>query len=314
MEFGVHIPVIVSGSDVPRMRDLVTYGIAAEQLGYRSIATSDHVVARSGWLDGPSILAAIGGATEHLELITAVLLPVVRHPAAVAQTFGSLDSMTGGRVILGVGAGAVEHDYAVTGIPWAERWARLDESIDFMRTLWGEDEPYFDGRFYHANGVGPKPRPARAGGPPIWIGSWGSAAGLRRVARLGDGWIASGFNITPERFTAARQTLAAERAKLGKSNALPNALASVFTYISDDPDESRRVATDILAPALGRDPDELLRLALLGTSEQCAARLAAYAEAGVQRVLIWPAADHLTQIERFAEQVVPLLNRSTGLH
>src|SRR6185312_8104161 len=159
MEFGVHIPVIVGESGIPSLRELAAYGVAAERLGYTSVATSDHVVARSGWLDGPSILAAIGAATEHVELITAILLPVVRHPAAVAQTFGSLDSMTGGRVILGVGAGAVEHDYTVTGIPWEERWQRLDESIAYMRTLWSEDEPYFDGRFYHAHGVGPKPRP-----------------------------------------------------------------------------------------------------------------------------------------------------------
>lgn len=308
MEFGVHIPVIVSGTDVPRLHDLVAYGVAAERLGYSSIATSDHVVARSGWLDGPSILAAIGGATERLDLITAVLLPVVRHPAAVAQIFGSLDLMTGGRVILGVGAGAVEHDYVVTGISWEERWARLDESIVFMRTLWNEDEPSFDGRFYRAHGVGPKPRPTRVGGPPIWIGSWGSPAGLRRVARLGDGWIASGFNITPERFQAACRTLAEERAKLGKPEPFDNALASVFTYISDNPAEPRRIATDVLGPALGREPDELLRLALMGTPEQCAARLAAYAKAGVQRVLIWPAADYLTQIERFARQVIPLIS------
>jgi alkanesulfonate monooxygenase SsuD/methylene tetrahydromethanopterin reductase-like flavin-dependent oxidoreductase (luciferase family) len=308
MEFGVHIPVIVSGPDVPPLRDLVAYGVTAERLGYTSVATSDHIIGRSGWLDGPSILAAIGGATEQLELMTAILLPVVRHPASVAQTFGSLDSMTGGRVILGVGAGAVEHDYTVTGIPWEERWQRLDESIDFMRTLWRDDAPQFDGRFYRANGVGPRPLPTRAGGPPIWIGSWGSPVGLRRVARLGDGWIASGFNITPERFKAAGQTLAEERAKLGKTSQFDNALASVFTYISDDPDEPRRIATEILGPALGRDPDDMLRLALMGTPESCAERLAAYAEAGVQRVVIWPAAEHHTQIERFAAQVIPLLN------
>jgi alkanesulfonate monooxygenase SsuD/methylene tetrahydromethanopterin reductase-like flavin-dependent oxidoreductase (luciferase family) len=130
---------------------------------------------------------------------------------------------------------------------------------------------------------------------------------LRRVARLGDGWIASGFNITPERFKAACHTLAEERAKLGKTDPLPNALASVFTYVSDDPDEPRRIATDILGPALGRDPNDLLNLALMGTPEQCAARLTAYAEAGVQRVLIWPAADELSQIERFAAEVIPLV-------
>jgi probable F420-dependent oxidoreductase len=307
MEFGVHIPVIVSGPDVPSLRELVAYGVAAERLGYSSIATTDHIVARGSWLDGPTIMSAIAGATERVKLITAVVLPVVRGPAAVAQTFGSLDRMTGGRVILGVGPGSLEHDYAITGVPWTERWERLDESIAFMRTLWSDDEPHFNGRFYQVHGAGPKPRPAQAGGPPIWIGSWGSPAGLRRVARLGDGWLASGFNITPERFKTACQTLAEERAQFGKREPFDNALGSVFTYISDDPAELRRIASDILSPALGREPDELLRLALMGSAEQCAARLAIYAAAGVQRVLIWPAADHLAQIERFATQVIPLL-------
>jgi len=307
MKFGVHVPVILAHDEVPPLRDLVDYGIAAERLGYSTIATSDHIVARTGWLDGPSILAAIGGATERIELMTAVLLPVVRHPAVVAQTFGSLDRMTNERVILGVSAGAHHADFDLLGIPWSERWTRLDESIEFLRTLWSEPQPHFDGRFYHADSVGPKPLPAR-GGPPIWVGSWGSPVGLRRVARLGDGWIASGFNITPERFQAAWQMIATERAKLGKApEPFDNALASVFMYISDDPAAPRRIARDILGPALGRDPHELLRLALMGTPEACAERLARYAEAGVRRLLIWPAAEPREQIERFAQQVIPLL-------
>jgi probable F420-dependent oxidoreductase len=307
MKFGVHVPVILAHDEMPPLRDFVDYGIAAERLGYSTVATSDHIVARTGWLDGPSILAAIGGATEQIELMTAVLLPVVRHPAVVAQTFGSLDRMTNGRVILGVSAGAHHGDFDLLEIPWSERWARLDESIEVMRTLWTEPQPHFSGRFYRVDGVGPKPLPTR-GGPPIWVGSWGSRVGLRRVARLGDGWIASGFNITPERFKAAWQTIAVERAKLGKEpEPFGNALASVFVYISDDPAEPRRIARDILGPALGRDPHELLRLAIMGTPEACAERLAQYAEAGVQRLLIWPAAEPREQIERFSRQVIPLL-------
>lgn len=312
MEFGVHIPVIVTEQNVPPLRDLVAYGVAAERLGYTVVATTDHIVARGGWLDGPSIMAAIAAATERVQFMTAVLLPVVRHPAVVAQTFGSLDRMSDGRVILGVGAGSLQDDYTLLGIPWEERWARLDESIGVIRTLWNDANPRFDGRFYQLDGIGPKPLPTD-GGPPIWIGSWGSPAGLRRAARLGDGWIASGYNITPERFEAAWQALAAERARLGKAREpFGNALGSVFTYISDDPAELRRIARDILGPALGRDPDELLRLALLGTPEQCAERLAQFAAAGVQRVLIWPAADPREQIERFAQQVIPLVRAQAG--
>ncbi len=307
MEFGVHIPVIVGEDDVPSLQDLVQYGVIAEALGYEAVTTSDHIVARGPWLDGPTILAAIAGATHRIRLATAVLLPVVRHPLVVAQAMGSLDRLSSERVILGVSAGVLRDEFELLDIPWEERWQRLDESIRMLRIVWSEEQPDIHGRFYHVAGAGPRPRPKR-GGPPIWIGSWGSTAGLRRVAHLGDGWIASGFNITPEDFGSAWQSLLEQRAQLGRdSAALDNALASVFVYVTDDARESRRVARDILGPALNRDPDDLLRLALMGSAEHCAERLAKFRDAGVQRVWIWPATDPIEQIQRFANEVIPLV-------
>ena len=306
MQFGVHIPVIV-GDDVPTLADFVRYGVSAERLGYSAIATSDHVVARGPWVDGPTILAAIAGATSTIKLATAILLPALRHPATVAQTFGTLDRLTDNRVILGVSAGVLRDEFDLMDVPWEERWQRLDESIEVLRRFWSEDEPHFRGRFYHIDGAGPKPRPER-GGPPIWIGSWGSPRGLDRVARLGDGWIASGFNITPERFSSAWESLAERRAALGKDpKSFDNALASIFFYITSDPSAAKRVARDILGPALNRDPDQLLSLALMGNAEECASRLAGFRDAGVQRAWLWPATDAEAQIQRFAEEVIPLL-------
>ena len=308
MQFGVHIPVIVSDDDVPSLSDFVRYGVTAERLGYATIATSDHVVARGGWVDGPTVLSAIAGATSSIQLATAILLPALRHPATVAQSFGTLDRLSGNRVILGVSGGVLRDEFDLMDVPWEERWQRLDEAIEVLRRLWSEDEPRFTGRFYHIDGVGPKPRPQR-GGPPIWVGSWGSERGLRRVAQLGDGWIASGFNITPERFSSAWQTLGELRAGLGKDRAaFDNALASIFFYITSDPNEAKRVARDVLGPALNRDPEHLLRLALMGSAEECAERLARFRDAGVQRAWIWPATDSEAQIQRFAEEVIPLLS------
>ncbi len=306
MEFGVHIPVIVDKDDAQTLRDFVHYGEIAEELGYDAIATSDHIIARGPWLDGPTILAAIAGATSRIRLATAVLLPVVRHPLVVAQAMGSLDRLSGERVILGVSAGVLRDEFDLLDISWEERWQRLDESIRVLRHVWSGEQPVFRGRFYHVDGTGPRPRPRR-GGPPIWIGSWGSTAGLRRVAQLGDGWIASGFNITPEGFDSAWQSLLEQRAKLGQNPAtLDNALASVFVYVTDDAQESRRVSRDILGPALNRDPDDLLHLALMGSAEHCAERLVKFRDAGVQRVWIWPATDPIEQIQRFATEVIPL--------
>ncbi len=307
VEFGVHIPVIVSDDNVPSLKELVDYGVAAERLGYSAITTSDHIVARGPWLDGPTILAAIAGATERIKLATAILLPALRHPATIAQSFGTLDRLSGERVILGVSGGVLRDEFDLLDVPWGERWQRLDEAIDVMRLLWSDDAPHFRGRFYHVDGVGPKPRPRRDG-PPIWIGSWGSEIGLRRVARRGDGWIASGFNITPDQFKTSWDRLRRERAKLGDdTTTLDNALASVFVYVTKDQREARRVANEVLGPALNRDPDELLRLALMGSAEMCAERLRQYIDAGVHHVWIWPATDFTSQIQRFAEDVIPLL-------
>lgn len=305
MEFGVHIPVIVTGAAAPLLGEFVTYGVMAERLGYSAIATSDHIVARGGWLDGPTVLAAIAGGTSRIQLATAILLPVVRHPAVIAQAFGTLDRLSGNRVILGVSGGVLRDEFDLMDIPWEERWQRLDEAVVVLRRFWSEEQPSFRGRFYHSDGTGPKPLPER-GGPPIWIGSWGSPAGLRRVAQLGDGWIASGFNITPERFKTAWQSLGEQRLQLGMSwDEFDNALASVFVYVTEDREAARRVARDILGPALNRNPEDLLRLALMGSAAECAERLAQFRDAGVQRVWIWPATDPLEQIRRFAEEVIP---------
>jgi Luciferase-like monooxygenase len=101
-----------------------------------------------------------------------------------------IDILSGGRLVLGVGPGSSADDYEVVGLPFEERWSRLDEAVQVLRRhLTGSTAP-FQGRFYKTSAE-LEPRPSQANGIPIWIGSWGSKAGLRRVAPSGDGWIAS---------------------------------------------------------------------------------------------------------------------------
>ena len=123
---------------------------------------------------------------------------------------------------------------------------------------------------------------------PLWVASWGSPAGLRRVAKYGDGWLASAYNTTPERFAAAREQL---------PDGFPNALATMWTYVCDDRD---RVLRDVLGPLVGRDPDELRDRVCVGPPEHCAELLARYAEAGCQRVYLWPLGDEQRQLERIS--------------
>jgi alkanesulfonate monooxygenase SsuD/methylene tetrahydromethanopterin reductase-like flavin-dependent oxidoreductase (luciferase family) len=145
---------------------------------------------------------------------------------------------------------------------------------------------------------------------PIWIGSWGSAAGLRRVARFGDGWLASAYNTTPERFASGRELLAAELPKQGRSaDGFPNALVTMWTWVTEDRAERDRVLRDVLAPKLKRDPEELADQVCVGSAERCAELLSAYARAGCGRVYLWPLGDEGRQLELVATEVAPRIER-----
>ena len=148
----------------------------------------------------------------------------------------------------------------------------------------------------------------RPGGPPIWVGSWGSAAGLNRVARLADGWLASAYNTTPELFAEGWSSLKAKLADHGKDDDhFPNALATMWCYITDDRAEAERVLHERVVPTVHR-PVELLRERLpIGPPELFASKLAEFAAAGVQRVYIWPVADEVEQLHRFWNDVRSLL-------
>jgi alkanesulfonate monooxygenase SsuD/methylene tetrahydromethanopterin reductase-like flavin-dependent oxidoreductase (luciferase family) len=143
----------------------------------------------------------------------------------------------------------------------------------------------------------------------VWIGSWGSAAGLRRVARLADGWFASAYNTTPGGFLAAREALSEQLRSRGRDPAgFPNALVTMWTWITEDAGEADHVLHDVLAPMLRRDPAGLGDQLCIGPAERCAELLSRYAAAGCERVHLWPLGDEPRQIELAATAVRPALS------
>jgi alkanesulfonate monooxygenase SsuD/methylene tetrahydromethanopterin reductase-like flavin-dependent oxidoreductase (luciferase family) len=176
-----------------------------------------------------------------------------------------------------------------------------------LRTYLRSDEPAFEGRFYAAASA-LQPRPTRPDGPPIWIGSWGSDAGLRRVARLGDGWLASAYNTMPDQFAAGLAKLREQLKSFRKDPAqFPNALATMFMYITENRSEAERVLSERLGIFLHRPFEQLRERLLVGAPETCAEKLAAYKKVGVQRVFIWPVKNDIEQLAIFQKQVVPLV-------
>ena len=192
-----------------------------------------------------------------------------------------MNLLSGGRLVLGVGTRLVGAGLPAVGIPFEERWYRFDAALTVLRTEL-EDESV-----------------------PMWVGSWGSAAGLRRVARLGDGWLASAYNTTPARLAAGRASLDATLISAGRDPAgFPLALATMWTYVTDDRAEAD-ARLGALASMLDRDPAVLAKQVLVGSADHCAAILGSYAEVGVETVFIWPVGDPVGQLHRFAERVVP---------
>jgi alkanesulfonate monooxygenase SsuD/methylene tetrahydromethanopterin reductase-like flavin-dependent oxidoreductase (luciferase family) len=300
MDYGVHLPLI-EFDGVPRtLSGVCTYARRANELGYRFLCANDHLLFGRPWLDGPSALAAALEASGDMTIATTIVLPVIRGPVQTAKLLAALDLLSDGRLVAGVGPGSSPRDYEIAGIPFDERWQRFDEAIRALRALLREDADDFRGDFYSTEGIALEPRPPRPDGPPIWVASWGSAAGMRRVARLGDGWLASGYNTMPGTF---RDGLAA------LPSGLPNGVGTLWLHVTDSRREAERTLTDVLAPLVNRPVDALRELALpIGTPELCAERISAYARAGAERVFVWPLADDVRQIEAFRERVVPLVS------
>jgi alkanesulfonate monooxygenase SsuD/methylene tetrahydromethanopterin reductase-like flavin-dependent oxidoreductase (luciferase family) len=293
VELGVHLPLMEFGDEGQSLGRLTRAVEAARDCGLAAVSANDHFLFQTPWLDGPTALAAVLDRTGDMELATTVSLVSLRGPVQLAKTLAALDVLSGGRLIAGVGPGSSRRDYEAVGVPYDQRWRRFEEATARLRSLLRADSEL-------------APAPPRAGGVPLWLASWGSEAGLRRVARLGDGWFASAYNTTPEGFGAACESLSEELRVRGRDpDGFPNALATMWTWITPDAAEADRVLRNVLAPLLGRDPETLREQLCVGSPGRCAELLSRFAEAGCRRVHLWPLGDEPRQIELAATQVLP---------
>jgi alkanesulfonate monooxygenase SsuD/methylene tetrahydromethanopterin reductase-like flavin-dependent oxidoreductase (luciferase family) len=301
MRFGAHLPLI--DFDVAGVPGLRSYVDTALEAGLTAISANDHLIFQRPWLDGIVALSSVVDCSTGLTLATTVALPVVRGPVALAKAAAALDVLSGGRFVLGVGPGSSPSDYAAVRVPFEERWPRFDEAVGVLRAELADPEVPATGRFYDTPPLEPPPtRPI-----PIWVGSWGSPAGLRRVARLGDGWLASAYNTTPSQLAAGRDRLHSALRSVGRDErGFPIALATMWMYLTDSRSRAQETL-DALAAMLKRDPDPLADQVLIGPADACVEKLARYADAGVDAVFVWPVGDPVRQLRRFGTEVVPQL-------
>jgi probable F420-dependent oxidoreductase len=207
---------------------------AIEEIGYDEIDLMEHVTvalptperpvtreAAPELLEPLVTLGAIGAVTRRIGLGTEILILPQRQPALVAKQVATLDVLSGGRVRLGVGAGWQEAEFDSLGVPFAERGRRLEEGIRLLRAYWTEGSVTFRGDFYQAKAMAMDPKPVQPGGPPIWLGG-DSEVALRRVGRLGDGWLA--MADSDEALADAPRKLAIVRAAAEAAGRDPDAI------------------------------------------------------------------------------------------
>ena len=278
--------------------------------GYDSLWVGDHISFALPIFDPLLQLAQAAVVSRRLQLGTAVYLLPLRHPTPVAKQVSTLDHLTEGRFIFGVGVGGEFHkEFEACGVPVAERGARLDESLLVMRKLWSGKPASHDGRFFKFEGVTMQPPPRQPGGPPIWCGGRSDAA-LRRIGRTTDGWMS--YVITPEMFRQGLDKIAAAAAEAGRVFERGFGTAHLlFTCVDDTYEKALDKATVSLSQRYGMDFRKAAqRYCALGPPQRVAETIQRFHEAGARHVIldfVGPYEERDRQIERFAAEAMPLL-------
>jgi probable F420-dependent oxidoreductase len=290
---------------IDAMRELVEL---IEGCGFDSLWVGDHISFPVAILDPLLQLAQAAVVSRRLVFGTAVYLLPLRHPAPVAKQVATLDHLTEGRLIFGVGVGGeFPKEYEICGVPLNERGARLSEAIPMMRKLWsGVPASHGGGHYPSFDGVGMQPPPRQAGGPPIWCGGRSEAA-LRRTGRLGDGWLA--YVVTPDMYGAAIKKIAVAAGERSLTRFGSGLL--LFTRLGHTHEEALEAATITLSQRYAMNFRRAAeRYAAVGRPDQVAQSIRAYFAVGVRHVLldiVGPDEDRHEQIRWFARDVVPLL-------
>jgi probable F420-dependent oxidoreductase len=278
-----------------------------DALGFDSLWTGDHVSFHTPLYDSLTLLASYAGITSRVKLGAGVYLLALRHPTVAAKITSTLDALSGGRLIFGVGVGGENpKEFEACGIPHKERGARVTEGIDVVRTLWRDSPASFKGRFTHFEGVSIDPKPVQKPAPPIWIGGRSDAA-LARAGRQGDGWIS--YVVQAERYKQGVVKIEAAAAMAGRSLASFVRAHLTFITVGRDYESAERAWVERLSTRYAQDFAPLAKkYGIIGTPEQCADQLQRFIEAGCSYFVLNPiceAADEAEQIETYAAEIFP---------
>lgn len=283
MEFGIAIP-----QTYPDPARIQRFLRRAEELPFTATWTIEQVIGSIPVLESVTTMTYAAACTRRLRLGVAVLLLPQRDPVNLAKTLSSLDVLSNGRLIVGVGLGASTRHYGAYGITADGRVSRFRENLEIMKRLWTDEKVTFAGRFSQLDGVFMEPKPVQKPHPPIWFGGHAEAA-LRRAIEMGDGYIGAG-SIPMETFLEDIKQLPPEFYKAKR----------LYVAVGDNLPRLREWFA-----AFYRKADLAEQVAVWGSAGHIANQVRRLKDAGVEHVLLNPVFDEEEQMERLAEEVIP---------
>jgi probable F420-dependent oxidoreductase len=292
---------------IDEMRSLVEL---VDRCGYDSMWVGDHVAFTIAIFDPLLQLAQAAVLSRRLVFGTDVFLLPLRHPTPIAKQVSTLDHLTEGRFIFGVGVGGeFPKEYEACGVPINERGARLSESLTIMRKLWTGEPVSHAGKFFTFEDVKMQPPPRQPGGPPIWCGGRADPA-LRRIGRMTDGWMS--YVVTPDMYRQGLEKIATAASEAARTFDRGFGTAHLlFTRIDDTYEKALDAATISLSQRYAMDFRKAAqRYCALGTPQDVVETIFKFQQAGVRHLIldfVGPYEERDQQIERFAAEVTPLL-------
>jgi probable F420-dependent oxidoreductase len=328
MKYGLRMPSFALGPKTATLGEMGAYLRRAEDLGFDSAVTIDHLLLTPPayactWLEPIALLSALAGVTRTIKLGTMVFVLPLRNPVYFAKEWATLDLLSGGRSILGIGVGWHEEEFALMGVPYKERGSRMNEAIEVVRALWTGDDVSYDGRFYKFTHLTIDPKPVQTPHPPIWIGGgtqpsekvYGQTVTnidpvLKRVARYADTWVPHSSS-TPGMVRGDWAKVQGFAREFGRDPAKIGRVYSNFVWVLK-PGEKPETAIPHFSTYSGMDLDYWKTYYLLGEAQDVADRISARVEAldgGVDNIVLNPLNWSVEQLELIAGDVLPRIDR-----
>ncbi len=304
---GIEIPqVFINGPvDSGHIRKFV---VRAEELDYDSLWTQERNLSDFSMLEPLTLMTYAAAVTSRLRIGASVLLTVLRNPLQLAKSLASLDQLSGGRIIAGIGLGGVRgrmwpESETVYGYASEHRVTRFVEGIRVMQALWRDPQVTFQGRFWNFTDVAMEPKPAQR--PfPLWFGGHAEPA-LRRAVRFGHGFMGAGSSPT-ERFIKEHERITRFLDEAGRDPASFAISKRVYLAVDNDRHRAERRLREFFAVRY-RNADLASRVCIRGGRQEVIDRLNEVVRAGARHLLLNPAFDEMEHLELLAEEVVPHL-------